>query len=173
MWKKYVSFFKGYRKRDIAESCVYQLEGTYWEAGAGTWRAVWEDRRGGTWPSCSASCSSCKRTPGLWPPCCWTAEALLSPWWAGAAGSWPSSDCAKAWFGSVWLWWTHRGIGRWAQKPASTSLSQLATIIPDHGWWSFMNTKHQFARLKAWLERLFLVASSFLYLFTENQEYWG
>lgn len=140
------NFFSRYERnrfhlwKDIANKtlhdrvvCVFQLEGTYWEAGAGTRRAAWEDRRGGNWPSCSASCSSCRCTPVLWPLCCWTAEALLSPWWAGATGSWPSSDCAKAWFGSVWLWRTHRG-SRWVSKTACVAVLNKPRSIGCHSF---------------------------------------
>lgn len=88
------------------------FDGTYRVGRAGVSRAAWVGWRGGSGPNCSASCSSCRRTPELWPLCCWTMVAPLSQWWATGAGSWLSSDCAKAWFGSAWLWGTHRGRGR-------------------------------------------------------------
>lgn len=108
-------------------------DGTYRAGRAGVSRAAWVSWHGGSGPNCSASCSSCRHTPELWPLCCWTMEAPLSQWWATAAGSWLSSDCAKAWFGSVWLWETQREEeARWIEGMYKSPASCIPrpTILP-------------------------------------------
>lgn len=89
--------------------CVVRFDGTYRVEWAGASRAAQGGWHCGSGQSCRASCSSYRRTPELWPPCCWTKGAPPSRWWATGAGSWLSSDCAKAWFGSAWLRVKQRG----------------------------------------------------------------
>lgn len=83
--------------------CSCAVLGTYRVWWAGVSSAAAEGWRGGSGRSCSASCSSYTRTRELWPLCCWTKGAPLSRWWPTGAGSWLSSDCAKAWSGNVLL----------------------------------------------------------------------
>lgn len=83
--------------------CSCAVLGTYRVWWAGVSPAAAEGWRGGSGRSCSASCSSYTRTRELWPLCCWTKGAPLSRWWPTGAGSWLSSDCAKAWSGNVLL----------------------------------------------------------------------
>lgn len=140
------------------KSCVLLCDNTYRVGWAGVSQAAREGWRCGSERSCSASCSSYRRTPELWLLCCWTEVAPPSQWWATGPGSWLSSDCAKAWFGNVWLLGgTHRGK-REVQRIGCAIIPKILNVLfiysACRNKWMYYGTKLICSK--------YLIAKSFL-----------